>query len=184
MGLRDKMKDPKVGGPVAGVIVLVAVAYAIFGGGADPTGRPDMTTVWYYDLNTEKLYPVKWGEVGHTHIPPQPAPSGPLKEDVGPLKKGDDAGVRAMNIACGSCENEQFIGRLETYTQEVGKMFYQDGTFPAPELIQANFYFRSHEDKTWVLANSEEAQIIDAAFTKRCRDAGKKIVVCEPNNLE
>lgn len=177
MSLRKKLAaNPRIGYGVATGVLLASVLVFLFTRGGPRIGR-DISYVWYYDLNTGEKYPVKRLDVGKIE-PPQPAPSGPLKQDHGPLKAGELAGVRAYNYACESCDNDQFIGFLETYS-----LAYRDQIYDGSATVEGrskNQWVKAPGDAPWVLNESREGYELVSNLPSRC--GGKKLVRCEVNN--
>ena len=179
--IRDNLQNPRIGGSIAGVVIVLALAFSYLEGGEAETNAPDMSVIWYYDLNTGDRYEVDWGEANSNHVPPQPAPSGPLKENSGPLKAGDPAGVRLFVFACDSCQGEKFDGYLETYTADVGRQI-TSGNMPAAETVKAAEAIKRIDDSDWVRSSGESAGDITSAIAQRCKSKGMRLVQCEVND--
>ena len=182
LAIRDKIrKNPAYGYAIAGVILVVAGVVAYVGLQEEVHG-PDMSLIHYYDLNTGAYYTVKWDGYGSEHyhsiVPPQPAPSGPLEQDNGPLSKGDPAGLRVYKYACEDCSNEQFVGYHETYTVKVKENIIA-GIATPEEIIFRHFWQTPGSDK-WVIKDSAEGQAILNELVKRC--PGKRLAECNPRD--
>ncbi|NQU09158.1 hypothetical protein HQ590_00080 [bacterium] len=90
-------------GSLAGIVLIVSIMF-IWRSARRP---PATTRTWFYDLNTDQLFPAPLGAV-----PPIAAPSGPQAD-------GAPAGVRAYVLGCGGCDaSQRFIAYLESYTEE------------------------------------------------------------------
>lgn len=92
---------------IAGVVMLIAAG--LFISQTLMSHQPGVPSgAWYYDLNTNRLFPGP-----NKALSPIQAPSGPMDD-------GSNAGVRAYVFACSSCEQEgdRVIGYLEKYTPE------------------------------------------------------------------
>jgi len=117
--------------------------------------------VWFYDLNTGKLF------VGRDdQIPPIEAPSGPLSTEsaAGPLQEGGPAGVKAyvFSYAREPNESERFIGFLET---SVPREIMERLEAIKPKAGSAERWgygklVRRLKDKYWVSGDSDEGRTI------------------------
>jgi hypothetical protein len=119
---------------------------------------------WFYDLNHQRLFTAKSGQ-----LPPIEAPSGPLAN-------GDPAGVRAYVFSYSDDPNttDTFIGFLETTDPNVDKssIGLMDLRVPGAETFSKGRLIRRIKDKEWVEANSEEGRaILKEAFRKN--ESGK-----------
>ena len=119
---------------------------------------------WFYDLNHQRLFPVKSGQ-----LPPIEAPSGPLAN-------GAPAGVRAYVFTYSDDPNttDTFIGFLETTDPNVDKssIGLMDLRVSGAETFSKGRLIRRTKDKEWVEANSEEGRaILKEAFRKN--ESGK-----------
>jgi len=119
---------------------------------------------WFYDLNHQRLFPVKSGQ-----LPPIEAPSGPLAD-------GNPAGVRAYVFTYSDDPNttDTFIGFLETTDPNVDKssIGLMDLRVSGAETFSKGRLIRKVKDKEWVEANSEEGRaILKEAFRKN--ESGK-----------
>lgn len=180
---RARLKmEPKVGVALAGGLFALSLFILFTTGGQKKTG-PDMSLIWYYDLNTNEKYEVKWDGYGpeqfNAQIPPQPAPSGPLQRDwPPPLKKGDPAGVRVYMFACGDCSNEQFIGYLETFPVAIRDMIGEGKATPR-EMVP-NHYWKAVDGEKWVIKDKPEAMDLLRQLAARC--PGKRLQECNPRD--
>jgi hypothetical protein len=112
--------------------------------------------VWFYDLNTEKLFLADWDR-----IPPIDTPSGRLPD-------GQPAGVKAYLLS--DSENpktpEQRIRYLEKFTpegREIISSFQKSENIITEEMIQQlnrNRFVRRIADHDWYLADSREGRFI------------------------
>jgi len=119
---------------------------------------------WFYDLNHQRLFPVKSGQ-----LPPIEAPSGPLAN-------GAPAGVRAYVFTYSNDPNttDTFIGFLETTDPNVDKnsIGLMDLRVSGAEAFSKGRLIRRTKDKEWVEANSKEGRaILKEAFLKN--ESGK-----------
>ena len=119
---------------------------------------------WFYDLNHQRLFPVKSGQ-----LPPIEAPSGPLAN-------GAPAGVRAYVFTYSDDPNttDTFIGFLETTDPNVDKssIGLMDLRVSGAETFSKGRLIRRTKYKEWVEANSEEGRaILKEAFRKN--ESGK-----------
>ena len=108
--------------------------------------------LWFYDLNTEKLFVTK-----STQLPPIEAPSGPLPD-------GSPAGVLAhvYKFSPQNPNEEHFIGYLETLPLDIKRKLPRKLT---PETDDAKLWYysrliRTIEDSNWISFTSEQAQLI------------------------
>ena len=166
---------------VAGTLFLVAIL--IYSLTRPDSIGPDMTLLWYYDLNTKQEYTIEWEDAGpeqfHAHIPPQPAESGALKDNsTPPLKAGDPAGVSVFKFACGDCSQEQFIGFLETYPVVIREQIIAGKATPE-QLVFAHFWKRV-DDTEWVLKDSPAGRELQQELVKRC--PGQRVAECNPRD--
>ena len=150
---------------IAGVLTLIAVvALTLYFLAEDDATKDWVETVWFYDLNSKKLYEVKAGT-----IPPAPAPSG--KDD-----KGRDAGVRAHVYGCGGC-GETYISHLEMFPQ------VEKATVDGTGRIHAIGEIKP-DGVNWMNPRSpgskEEAKRLRKAPRTQCGD--RPIVQCFPGN--
>ena len=119
---------------------------------------------WFYDLNHQRLFPVKSGQ-----LPPIEAPSGPLAN-------GAPAGVRAyvFTYSDDPKTTDTFIGFLETIDPNVDKssIGLMDLRVSGAETFSKGRLIRRIKDKEWIEANSEEGRaILKEAFRKN--ESGK-----------
>lgn len=119
---------------------------------------------WFYDLNHQRLFPVKSGQ-----LPPIEAPSGPLAN-------GAPAGVRAYVFTYSDDPNttDTFIGFLEMIDPNVDKssIGLMDLRVSGAETFSKGRLIRRTKDTEWVEANSEEGRaILKEAFRKN--ESGK-----------
>jgi hypothetical protein len=121
---------------------------------------------FYFDLNTRKVERLDSGR-----FPPQEMPSGKLKADVGPLKAGEPAGVRAYVYACDAkdCEDEQkrFVAYLELLTME-GKALADKGGSPPEAFYDKRFFAGPEAPDRWVPENAPESLEIRNRAATRC----------------
>jgi hypothetical protein len=119
---------------------------------------------WFYDLNHQRLFPVKSGQ-----LPPIEAPSGPLAN-------GEPAGVRAYVFTYSDDPNttDTFIGFLETIDPNVDKSSIgpMDLRVSGAEIFSKGRLIRRTKGTQWVEPNSEEGRaILKEAFRKN--ESGK-----------
>jgi len=119
---------------------------------------------WFYDLNHQRLFTAKRGQ-----LPPIEAPSGPLAN-------GAPAGVRAYVFTYSDDPNttDTFIGFLETIDPNVEKssIGLMDLRVSGAEIFSKGRLIRRTKGKEWAEANSEEGRaILKEAF--RNNEAGK-----------
>jgi len=119
---------------------------------------------WFYDLNHQRLFTAKSGQ-----LPPIEAPSGPLAN-------GAPAGVRAYVFTYSDDPNttDTFIGFLETIDPNVEKssIGLMDLRVSGAEIFSKGRLIRRTKGKEWAEANSEEGRaILKEAF--RNNEAGK-----------
>lgn len=179
MGIREAInKNPALGGVVvAGFLVLAVVVYFLMQ--TKEIDPYDRSQLWYYDLNTGKPFAMAYSE--KVEAPPNEAPSGPLTEDNGLLKKGEPAGVRLHRFGCGGCkEGEVFDGYLKTYSVNARQKFL-DEKVSMPS-IQDEIVIRKVDGGDWVPEHTPEAQAILLEVTKRCRSKNLKPRACEVND--
>lgn len=134
MKIREFMNNNSALVTILAVVVLVVSLGVIIMNTRGP-GVARTIDLYFYDLNTGKLFTAKSDQ-----IPPIEAPSGPLQGQPGNLP----AGVRAHVYACGECpdltgmtlqEVEQagaYIAYVEMYTEQ-GKAALTAGASGPPE---------------------------------------------------
>lgn len=132
-------------GIVAAVLLIVALA-AIYRQVCEPGGARLPAQIWFYDLNTGKLFPASIDSV-----PPIAAPSGPLPT-------GEPAGVLAHVVTCTTCdESERIIVYLGTRSPEAQARLAELRKIPAGTEVPAELrsaaeegvLVRSLGDSTW-----------------------------------
>ena len=126
--------------------------------------RHDLDRRGRHDLNHQRLFPVKSGQ-----LPPIEAPSGPLAN-------GAPAGVRAYVFTYSDDPNttDTFIGFLETIDPNVDKssIGFMDLRVSGAETFSKGRLIRRTKDTEWVEAISEEGRaILKEAFRKN--ESGK-----------
>lgn len=169
--MRALLQNPKVGGAVAAVALVVAVVVLMMRGEEKPYG-PDRSVLWYYDLNTKQSFAVPAND---SDFAPIEAPSGPLKEDAGPLKAGEPAGVRLFRFGCGGCTGEVFDAYLTTFSHEINQK-HNAGEATDEEIQQQQY--RPIDGDAWFSKFSEERKDMDKALGKRCSGKGR-VTQCE-----
>lgn len=171
------LRKPKVGGTIAAIALIVAGIVMFSSGQDEPDLGPDMSMLWFYDLNTNEPFGVPRGD--GREVGPQPAPSGPLENASEPLLKvGDPAGVRMYKFACGDCSKEQFIGYFNTWPATVREKLVSD-LLDGSEVQHLEGVMDPGE-KRWHPITSERGQEIVTAHRRRCGTV--KPVRCEVNN--
>ena len=121
MGLRDTLNNNSSLVTIVSVVVLVVALGIIVWTSKGPSGGGRTVNVYFYDLNTNKLFTTT-----NDQLAPIDAPSGPTAA-------GNKAGVMAYVYACGQCGEYDgmtveeveatgaWISRLEMYTPETIK---------------------------------------------------------------
>lgn len=161
-----KLSDPKIGGTIAVIVLVVAVVLAVSrGGDTGPTYRT-VEQIYFYDLGEKKLY----GTDPKT-LSPVDAPSG-FK-----TPEGEPGGVRAYVFGCGDCK-EHFIGYLQKYTPE-GKKMLESGDERAIYKINPHVRVRAAEDGEWLLGESDEGKKVIGSSTSKC-PKGVRVMPCNP----
>ncbi len=132
------------------LLVLAAVAVVYFWP-AGPKRIEPGDQVWFYDLNTGKLFSAAGSVVA------------PIESPSGPLPGGKPAGVRAyvLSYAAEPTEADWFIGFLQTSDPNAGSTHpgYGASKWGHNKLI------KGVEDENWVPADSAEGRaILEAAF--------------------
>jgi hypothetical protein len=174
MKLRDWMNNNSAVVTIGAVVLLIgALAAIIFQ--MKPSGYgPRVIDVYYFDLNTQKLFTAKSDQ-----IPPIETPSGPVPGIGAP------AGVRAYVFACNDCGNEsdRFVGWLEMYTPEAKALLTQPAAETPEEAAQreARMYevwetgqLLSLDGRSWARANSQEAMNITSTIEGKCPGGAPK----------
>jgi len=166
--------------PMSGVMIAMwTIALAIIIPVLRLSGGPGTLSddrVWYYDLGSSELV------VGHVDwIPPVPAPSRALIE-------GEQALVRAMFYACGSCTtNEPTLLYLQKYSPEAReKLASVNGdalklTIADRMTVENGRLVRRPNDRTWYSASSDEGRSILNAHRTLCPPGPDRSRVCNPN---
>ena len=146
------------------ICLLAAAAVVLVGtmNAEDDATKDWVERIWYYDLNTNKLFA---GEPGQ--IPPIDAPSGPHKQTQKP------AGVKAHVLGCGDCSDKNII------------ISYLEAFPPKVRDEDTNSIIRSHviratDGEQWIDANSAEAKQIKKSVRQKCQS---ELVRCFPGNV-
>lgn len=155
----------------AGSILLLVVIAVVQLLPDKPTPVRVLDRVWYYDLNTGRLF------VAGTGLTP------PIEAPSGPLATGAPAGVRACVLAYADDpnESERFIGFLETTA--AGGSAVRPSAQPAYRNAATEWargkLLRRVADKTWVPADSKQGQsILNEAFAPNAQ--GERPCYCQP----
>ena len=131
--------------------------------------------VWFYDLNTGKLF------VGdRDEIPPIQAPSGKLPD-------GQLAGVKAyvFSYVHDPNDSERFVGYLEKYTpegKEIVSSFQRSTRNVTKKLVRKlnkNRFIRKVIDEQWFLAGSEQGRAI-LREVAHVNETGQTLNYCSP----
>ena len=153
--IRKRIRDPKVGGPIAGVAFLLAIVITLVFLGDDDEGLPTSPTqLYFFDMESKKLFAGPRGV-----LPPITAESGPHK------------GARAYVYACGDCDKDQFIGYVEVYLPDHQKAV-QSGDRFAAQNTQSGHLISKHEELKWVPRTSQQGHAIIRETWGKC-PAGK-----------
>lgn len=168
MQLRDWMNNNSAVVTVGAVVILIlSLGYIVWNSkGSSP---PRVIDVYYYDLNTNKLFTAQSNQ-----LPPIDTESGPVAGSNAP------AGVRAYVFACTDCgdEADRFIGWLEMYTPEVKALRSQ----PSPqtpeeaaereqreeEVWENGKLVRAPDGTTWARENTSEGMAITTKIESKC----------------
>lgn len=187
MKVRDWMNNNSALVTILAVVVLVISLGVIIMQTRAPGAGGRTIDLYYYDLNTGKLFVGKSDE-----IPPIEAPSGPYQNAPGNLP----AGVRAHVYACGECpdvtnmtaeEAQQAgvtIAYLEMYTPE-GKAALTGSTEgePSPEMMMDPMEHQlvrlPAAESRWVPAYSEPGYRLTEGAIPNC-PTGEPAVPCRP----
>lgn len=162
---------------LSGGLLIAAVVMAFNNSGlrVKPTPPPPLTQLYYFDLNTGKLFS------GLDTAPPIAAPSGAYQ--------GKPAGVRAIVYACGDCQDSKniFVGYLETLDDAfaagvpvASRQGYYNAQVPI-SLPGAEEALRVSAPKPikWVAKNSEEGAAVIEAARSHCGE-DKQLDECLP----
>ncbi len=159
------IKDPKVGGAVAAIVLIAAVGYTVMSSDSGPEYR-EINEFWYYDVTTKALF------AGPTDaVAPIDAPSGGKQAD------GRPAGVRAINFGCGNCK-EKYIGYLQQY-QPDGVALMKSGKTHANREAMKHLQIADPADLAWHPWESEASTAIQKKAFSKC-PANVETVPCEP----
>lgn len=174
MKLRDWLNNNSAIVTIGAVVLLIGALFAIIMQMRSGPSGPRVIDVYFYDLNTQKLFAAKSDQ-----IPPIDTPSGPAPG-------GAPAGVRAYVFACNDCgnENDRFIGWLEMYTPEAKALLTQ----PPPtdpqqalerdmrvyEVWESGQLIRGVNDTRWVPQSSQEAMNITSQIDTKCPGGSPK----------
>ena len=160
------LSDPKVGGTIAAIVIVVAIVLAVSrSGDTGPTHRK-VDQIYFYDLGDKKLY-----ATDPDTLSPTDAPSGFKTPESEP------GGVRAYVFGCGDCK-EHFIAYLEKYTPE-GKKMMESGDVTAIYKINDHVHVRAADGDEWLVGGSEEGKKIVSTSESKC-PKGVKVVPCNP----
>lgn len=175
MKLRDWMNNNSAVVTVGAVVILIlSLGYIVWSSKSGGYG-PRVIDVYYYDLNTNKLFTAKSDQ-----IPPIETESGPVQGSNAP------AGVRAYVFACNDCSDEadRFIGWLEMYTPDAKAILSQP---PAEtpeqaaereqrqyEVWESGQLVRAPDGTTWARANTPEAMAVTSKIEGKCPGGAPK----------
>lgn len=137
---------------ISGIMLIAGIA-ALATGNDSKQAEPE-NLVWYYDLNTDKLFKDK-----RSLAPPIKAPSGPAQD-------GSNAGVRAYvyKISDPQGKSRQVIGYLEKLAPNADKSAYSTNLQASTQNWGKGILVKRPEDTKWIPADSTEAKKIIAAF--------------------
>lgn len=166
---RDAVKKRPVIGFAILIVPLGVVAGVVWAmTGEDHNAKYRVDHLWFYDMNTKKLFQVNAGT-----SPPIDAPSGkPFEEKP--------AGVRAYVYGCGGC-GDTFIGYLETNHEKAKEIFDQSEKHDSKTLGAARkmgTYIRAVDGEAWVRPDTQEAGNIKIGIVNRC--GNQRAVPCYP----
>ncbi len=152
--IRDLLNGP-AGYGVAGLILLIAVLYALFGSGPEEPKREFTLGAFYLDTTTGKLFVAP-----PDSYPPVKAPSGGV------------TGVKAIFYSCGACDDakQRFLGYVTRYTDEAKAKLTAPGelSFDVRDRIMVEGIQKSADGKEWVLAVGPEGRAFEAKAIERC----------------
>jgi len=177
MGLRDYMNNNSSVVTILAVVVLVIALGIIVMTSKGPGRNSYIVDIYFYDLNTGKLFIEKSDQ--------RP----PITTASGPTPTGKKAGVLAYVSTCGECRNYAgmgveelkaagaFISRLEMFTEEAlaamdaaaaGQSAAMDYDLMNAVLI------KRVEDTAWVPIESSQGMRIMSAEAGRCPGGREK----------
>lgn len=187
MGLREALNNNSSLVTIVAVVVLVVALGIIVMTSKGPGSSSTKVDVYFYDLNTNKLF-----ITDSTNYAPADAPSGPTD-------KGNKAGVMAYVYVCGECGSYDgmtadevaatgaWISRLEMYTPDAIKAIEEAkaasgddaAMFMEPEMMDSMLIKRV-KDTTWTsMGSSKGMAIMREEGTKTCPD-GTRPKLCLP----
>jgi hypothetical protein len=155
MNLREWMNNNAavitIGAVVLVVVAIVVAYYSV--GGSNTGGIAGGTTkqAWFYDLNTGQKFAAPLNSRA-----PIEAPSGP--------HNGKPGGVRAYVFSCTDCDEESFIGWLETWAEQNGMV---------TNLV------RTEQSDKWISAESKAGMDLTMKARTRCPE-GQTLKSCYP----
>lgn len=143
------------------VLLVIAMGTIVWSTRAEPPREMRTAYVYYFDLNTKDFFTHPLSEVA------------PIEAPSGPLASGAKAGVRAHVFACGSCENEIWVGYLSATRPlaSAEKKQAEQG-----EVIGDARLIGNPETSMWHPYNSEDATYL---INQECHD-GQLRVECFP----
>lgn len=172
MKLRNWLNNNSAVVTILAVVMLILSLGAIIIMNRGSSYTPRVYDVYFYDLNTKKLFVGKSNQYAPIATP-----------------DGGDRGVRAYVFSCGDCgdESQQFIGYLEMFKPEAKKFFENPESFTPeqlanqPDLYEEGRLVRAEaENAKWVNANSMDGmKLADLAYT-RCN--GQPAKPCNPDS--
>ncbi|MCC6683100.1 MAG: hypothetical protein IT445_19560 [Phycisphaeraceae bacterium] len=183
MGLRETLNNNSSLVTILAVVVLVVALGIIVMTSKGPSGSASVVNVYFFDLNTNKLFITE-----SSNFAPADAPSGPTD-------KGNKAGVMAYVYVCGECGSYDgmtadevaatgaWISRLEMYTPEAIKAIEDAKTaggddaimFMEPEMMDSMLIKRP-KDTSWTPMGSNKGMVImREEGTKTCPDGRPKL---------
>lgn len=160
MGLMDTLRKPAVGGPVAGLVLVIAIVLGVMNSGDDP--MPTRAGDYYFDIETSKVF-----VADASQLPPIAAPS------------GAGNGMKAYVFSCSDCgdASSHFVAYIEKYSEEAKAVM---GDREKLDIVDKGHQLRAGDGGEWVLASSEEGQKLISSPPATCKAKGGKTQICQP----
>ena len=184
MKVRDWLNNNSAVVTLLAVVVLV-ISLGVIIMNSTSSQRSRIVDMYYYDMNTGKLF------IGKSDaLPPIEAPSGPINNSP--------AGVRAYVFACGDCpadidgaseeelkEMNVFIGWLEKYSEQAKAALAKQQEDPAADVdyfmaIEQGQHVSAPGSNRWVGANSEAGFRLMERISQLCGSTGEIPKPCYP----
>ena len=174
--IRNFLNDNRMACIVVGCLISLTLVYwmltTLFSGisGDEEGRRPQIDTVWFYDLEAKTLF-----EGPRDQLPPIPVPG-----------KSGTNGVRAYLFSCtDNCADDKFIGYLEQYTPEAKPLYENQPSNMTKEhikIMHSGRKVRSESGEKWYPFASAPGQKITILDMREKCGGKDPMTQCYPVN--